>query len=380
MKTAERVFIGLLGTAVLTTVILFALDAYNAHLKTVQLASLLEAEGSDANDKTGTGYDNTALSVGSRERQMVYQARENTDTSEASIAQQNLPDSKKQASSETAQPDQHADSQSDKQDGQAGAYPDSKKQQDEKDSDKKNSDKKNSDEKNSDKKDSDEKNSKDKKNAENDKAGNKKQDSDGSKRPLKFETVDEDYFSDALFIGDSRTVGMQQSSLLPNAAYYAKTGIGIGNILTRRIVNEGGVMISVQEALRRHSFGKVYIMIGINDISAGDTEWFIEQYEKILEAVRETQPKALIYIQGNIPMSYGTQDLNGALNNKNLSKRNEASRALANGKNIFYLDVDEIFADGNGNLASMYTGDGLHIDKSHYPIWVDYLLHNAIVR
>ena len=173
---------------------------------------------------------------------------------------------------------------------------------------------------------------------------------------------------------------MQQSSLLPNAAYYAKTGIGIGNILTRRIVNEGGVMISVQEALRRHSFGKVYIMIGINDISAGDTEWFIEQYEKILEAVRETQPKALIYIQGNIPMSYGTQDLNGALNNKNLSKRNEASRALANGKNIFYLDVDEIFADGNGNLASLYTSDGLHIDTSHYPIWVDYLLHNAIVR
>lgn len=365
MKTAERVFIGLLGTAVLTTVILFALDAYNAHLKTVQLASLLEAEGSDANDKTGTGYDNTALSVGSRERQMVYQARENTETSEASIAQQNLSDSKKQTSQETAQPDQQADSQSDKQDGQAGAYPDSKKQQDEK---------------NSDKKDSDEKNSKDKKNSKNKKAGNKKQDSDESKRPLQFETVDEDYFSDALFIGDSRTVGMQQSSLLPNAAYYAKTGIGIGNILTRRIVNEGGVMISVQEALRRHSFGKVYIMIGINDISAGDTEWFIEQYEKILEAVRETQPKALIYIQGNIPMSYGTQDLNGALNNKNLSKRNEASRALANGKNIFYLDVDEIFADGNGNLASLYTSDGLHIDTSHYPIWVDYLLHNAIVR
>lgn len=348
MKIAERVFIGLLGTAVLTTVILFALDAYNAHLKTVQLASLLDTGGSDANDKTGAGLDETTLSVGSREHRIVYQARDNTGSNDDLIAQHNLSDSKKQASSESGQQGRQADTQSEKQDGQAETQSDSKKSQNDTEDEK------------TDSKD-------------------KKAESDDTKRRMEFENVEEDYFSDALFIGDSRTVGMQQSNLLPNATYYAKTGIGIGNILTKRIVNEGGVMISVQEALHRHSFGKVYIMIGINDISAGDSEWFAEQYTEILDVVRQTQSDAVIYIQGNIPMSYGTQDMNGALNNKNLALRNEASRALADGKNIFYLDVDEIYADGNGNLASMYTGDGLHIETSHYPIWVDYLLHHAIV-
>ncbi len=194
-----------------------------------------------------------------------------------------------------------------------------------------------------------------------------------------FQTVTEDYFSDALFIGDSRTVGMFQSHLLPQAAYYAKTGIGIGDLLTERIVNEGGVMISVTDALQRHSFGKVYIMIGINDIARGDVEWFTEQYKKILATVRQTQPDAVIYIQGNIPMSYRTQDLDGALNNQNLSQRDKASQALADAEHIFYLDISSIYADANGHLASAYTRDGLHVCTDDYPLWVDYLLRHAIV-
>lgn len=200
------------------------------------------------------------------------------------------------------------------------------------------------------------------------------------KKQNSFQTVTEDYFSDALFIGDSRTVGLLQSHLLPESAYYAKTGIGIGDILSERIVNEGGTMISVAEALHRHSFGKVYIMIGINDISRGDVDWFTEQYQNILDTIRQTQPEAIIYIQANIPMSYGTQDLNGALNNKNLSLRNEASRALADSKTVFYLDIADVYADGNGCLASNYTRDGLHVLTEDYPLWVDYLLHHGIVR
>lgn len=172
---------------------------------------------------------------------------------------------------------------------------------------------------------------------------------------------------------------MQQSQLLPASCYYAKTGIGIGDILSERIVNEGGYMTSVADALSRHSFGKVYIMIGINDISRGDVDWFLEQYQKILDTVARTQPHAIVYIQANIPMSYGKQDLNGTLNNRNLALRNEASSTLADSKTVFYLDISQVYADAYGNLASLYTRDGLHVKPDHYALWVDYLLHHAIV-
>lgn len=195
-----------------------------------------------------------------------------------------------------------------------------------------------------------------------------------------FEAVTEDYFSDAVFIGDSRTVGMQQSGLLPNATYYAKVGIGIGDILTQRIVYDGGTMITVKEALSRHSFGKVYLMVGINDMSSGDKNWFQAQYQEILRVVQSTQPNALIYIQGNIPMSYAAQDLSGSLNNQNLVQRNEKSRQLADKKSIFYLDIASVYADANGHLNASYTSDGLHILSRYYPLWVTYLMQHAIVR
>lgn len=195
-----------------------------------------------------------------------------------------------------------------------------------------------------------------------------------------FQTVSQDYFSDAVFIGDSRTVGMQQSGFIPDAVYYAKVGIGIGEILSTRFIWEDGMSLTVPEALRRHSFGKVYIMVGINDMSAGDTDWFVEQYTEILRVVRSTQPNAVIYIQGNIPMSYYKQDMSGALNNLNLAERNQASSQLADNSNIFYLDIASVYADANGHLLSQYTSDGLHVLKDYYPLWADYLFEHAVIR
>ena len=39
--------------------------------------------------------------------------------------------------------------------------------------------------------------------------------------PLQFTTVDASYFDDALFIGDSRTVGIAEYGSLKNATYFA---------------------------------------------------------------------------------------------------------------------------------------------------------------
>ena len=200
------------------------------------------------------------------------------------------------------------------------------------------------------------------------------------KKQSTFHKVSENYFSDAVFIGDSRTVGMAESGLLPEAVCYAKVGIGIGGLLSQRFIFQGGRMLTLAQALQERSFRKVYLMIGINDMSAGDTEWFTEKYRQLLELVRTTQPEAVIYIQGNIPMGYDIQDMSGALNNANLKRRNDASRQLADDRDIFYLEIEEIYEDAGGNLNPYFSSDGLHIRPQYYPLWVDYLQHHAIVR
>ncbi|MDE7310678.1 MAG: hypothetical protein K2N87_03500 [Eubacterium sp.] len=380
MKIVARIVTGIIGTIALTSFLLFALDAYlagQAALPDTNSADKTSAGSLDAALAENTQEDD--LSIGASERHMLYQPQEPSSSQPANAAAEYAPasdgktdidpsssgqdtqDNNRKALDQEALSDSNTTSNSDQKTQDGKEIQDDNVKQDntvKQDSKKKQTDKKKQDTKSSASKDG--------------------QASD--KKSLTFQTVTEDYFSDALFIGDSRTVGMMQSQLLPASCYYAKTGIGIGDILSERIVNEGGAMISVSDALCRHSFGKVYIMIGINDISCGDVDWFVKQYENILDTIARTQPDAIVYIQSNIPMSYGTQDLSGSLNNRNLALRNEASSALADSKTIFYLDISEIYADANGNLASLYTRDGLHITSNYYALWVDYLLHHAIVR
>ncbi len=414
MKAAKRAVLCLSGTIALTSFLLFAINAYHANQTDSENAA--PAGSQEAGFSAGNGAMQPDISSG--ERHLVYQPQQSASPDGTAADGQNAgvqaeqssgPDNSGtgnlsgQSNSGTENPASldgsanQADGQNDSDAGSSSSGKSDKTDSGNSSSDK--DDKTDSGNSSSDKDDKTDsanadsgKDSKtDSANADsgkdskdNSSSGGKKKDDSGKKKNSgqdnTFHTVTEDYFSDALFIGDSRTVGMQQSGLLPNATFYAKTGIGIGELLSQCIVNEGGYLISVENALHRHSFGKVYIMIGINDMSMGDTDWFRQQYEKIIQAVRQTQPDAIIYIQGNIPMSYGIQDFDGSLNNRNLRLRDEASRELADSETIFYLDVDTLYADKNGHLASMYTADGLHIKRNYYPLWVDYLEHRAIIH
>ena len=48
------------------------------------------------------------------------------------------------------------------------------------------------------------------------------------------------------------------------------------------------------------------------------------------------------------------------------------------GKNIFYIDMNEVVCDEEGNLKSSLTFDDIHLYGSKYGIWVDYLKENGI--
>ena len=67
------------------------------------------------------------------------------------------------------------------------------------------------------------------------------------------------------------------------------------------------------------------------------------------------------------------------MTNANLRDRNTASRRLADGKLVFYLDTQDIYADSYGNLNTIYTTDGLHVQLSDYDLWIDYLKQHARV-
>lgn len=201
---------------------------------------------------------------------------------------------------------------------------------------------------------------------------------------FKLESVDPSYFSDALFIGDSRTVGLcEYGSLKGNAAFLAKESINVYNILDKELWftdNDGeGWDATVEEILSEHTFGKVYVALGVNELGIGNTYMFYEKYREILEMIREYQPDALIYIQGIMHVSYEKSSSDSCRNNTVICQRNYAISTLANGRDIYYIDMNPYVCDADGDLISDLSGDGIHLKASAYERWDRSLMENAAV-
>lgn len=197
-----------------------------------------------------------------------------------------------------------------------------------------------------------------------------------------YQKVKKDYFNDAVFIGDSRIVGMNDYSGLTNAAFFAKTGLTVYNLLDDKFVKDpdSGKTVSVSYMMQHYSYGKIYLMVGINELGTGGTERFADAYKDVLKKFRKWQPDAVIYVQSIMGVSPKKDKTDPVFNNTNIRDKNYAISKLTDGIHIFYLNIQELYEDKNHNLKQELTFDDVHIYAQHYDQWVKYLKTHAVVR
>lgn len=199
--------------------------------------------------------------------------------------------------------------------------------------------------------------------------------------PLPFTQVDRSYFDDALFIGDSRMVGLSEYSGLDNATFYAEVGLTIYSLFDDPIVPlADGSMGTLEQGLKEKQFGKIYLMVGINELGTGTRERFLQTYADAVNKIRAMQPDALIFVQGILYVTQERSESDAYINNPNIKVRNEDIATLADGWNVFYIDVNDLYSDGNGNLSKEYTFDNAHLKAACYGAWTDFLLSHGIER
>lgn len=198
-----------------------------------------------------------------------------------------------------------------------------------------------------------------------------------------FQTVTEDYFNDAVFIGDSRTVGLfEYGGMEERADFFAKISLTIYDVFTEPVAKDEttGRKITIEEALSKKQYGKVYLMLGINELGTGTTESFMEEYRKVVARLRELQPEAVIYVEGIMRVTGTKNEEDPIFNNTNINEKNAEIAKLADNKDIFYIDVNEVVCDAEGNLNAEYTIDEVHLKAKYYEIWKQFLLEHGIVR
>jgi len=206
---------------------------------------------------------------------------------------------------------------------------------------------------------------------------------EAEEEPLEFTHVDKEYFADAVFIGDSRTQGLYEySNLADVATFYSKTSLTVYNLFEKPkdFIREGDEKLTLEQALSRHQFKKVYLMIGINEMGTGTPESFFEAYARTVYKIRELQPDAIIFVQGIMRVAGQKNASDPVFNNTNINIRNVEIETLANGKDIFYIDVNEAVCDENGNLYADWTFDQIHLKAKYYQVWENFLMEHGIVK
>jgi lysophospholipase L1-like esterase len=135
----------------------------------------------------------------------------------------------------------------------------------------------------------------------------------------------------------------------------------------------------LKQLLENNSYGKVYIMLGINELGY-DFYAITNKYFKLVDTVKSLQPDAIIFVQANLHVTKIRSDSDKVYNNSNLDKFNRMISALADNKTVFYIDVNKNFDDENGNLSEDYSTDNTHVLGKYYMDWSEWLCTKAIAK
>lgn len=204
----------------------------------------------------------------------------------------------------------------------------------------------------------------------------------GEDSPIEyFPAVDDidDDFGDAVFIGNSRTVGLGMNCGKPLATFYASTGLNVDTIATSATINlDNGTKGTVYDALGQKQFRRVFIMFGINEIGWPYWDGFETRYEAVIERVRALQPEAKIYVQSVLPVNSLAVNKDPVFTTENVDAINEYVRRAAEAQGAIYLDVNSVFREADGSLPmDAAPTDGIHMVKKYCLVWLKYLADNT---
>ncbi len=183
-------------------------------------------------------------------------------------------------------------------------------------------------------------------------------------------------FADALFIGDSRTVGLMEYGNLGDALVFANTGMNVFEVGKAQVKTSAGKKQTLDEVLSEQQFGKIYIMLGLNELGY-PPQSIVKKYRSVLEEIKEKQPSALIFLQANLHVSAKRSASSDIYNNGKIDQLNHEIEAMTDNSRVFYLDINPMFDDGAGNLDASYTADDAHVLGKYYDDWTGWLMEQT---
>ncbi|MEA4894062.1 MAG: GDSL-type esterase/lipase family protein [Oscillospiraceae bacterium] len=185
--------------------------------------------------------------------------------------------------------------------------------------------------------------------------------------------VDDSFFEDAAFMGNSLMDGFRLFSGLTTCDYYAATSMTVVAATSKACITlDNGNAGTIVDGVTQKPYGKIYILLGINEIGF-DVQTFIDYYSAMLDTIITAQPDCDIYIMGITPVSEAKSNSSTTFNMTRITEYNTALRQLAADKSCYYMDLVSALAGSDGYLPANETTDGVHFSAKVYQTWLDYV-------
>jgi lysophospholipase L1-like esterase len=170
--------------------------------------------------------------------------------------------------------------------------------------------------------------------------------------------------SQLLFIGDSITHGWEGAGKEVWEKYYAKRhalNLGIGGDQTQHVLwrFDHGNLDGLHPKL-------AVVMIGTNNAGSGNTsQQVVDGVKAVVDKLRKKLPETKVLVLAIFPRGKNANDRTRKVN----EKANELIAKLADGQNVFYLDIGPKFLGSDGTLSPDIMPDYLHPNAKGYEIW-----------
>ena len=177
----------------------------------------------------------------------------------------------------------------------------------------------------------------------------------------KHSAADDEYFKDAVFIGDSSMDDVEMYDLFPTANFVTKVGISPLSANRREFRYKGSREYeNMYDVVAKYPHKKIYILLGANSLDNKNSELSFADYKKMMEVFLERFPDSIFYL---ITPTAMTQSV---LNRLKISpERFKNFRDMlvkfAKQRQCYIIDFYSLVLNDKGYLPGRYDcGDGVH--------------------
>ena len=193
------------------------------------------------------------------------------------------------------------------------------------------------------------------------------------------------YFDNDALVGDSIAYMMLQceskGDYLGNMLFLTRGGTSLYGFVAhiKNIYYQGSEM-NLEDAIAQSGVKRMYILIGSTDIGSDPLrESFFDNWDILLERIREKSPDVEVVMISNIPrFAYPSGDGDTYQTyNRHIAEYNEQMRQYAADNGCLFLDLCYYIEDHGGRMAREYNLDGFHMSELGYQVWMKVLRYYA---